>query len=145
MQRHVEADRLGRLKIDDKLELGWRLHWKLGWLVALENAIDIRRRTPKIIGPVNAVGQQAANFSEKTLLPFHAEFCIFPAACNGTKCSRPGRVKVSRCWVWDYFFGREPAAKVARRPSPEKHENLEFAECADLETNQRILGPLLIR
>src|ERR1700730_14481111 len=66
MQRHVEADRLGRLEIDDKLELGWRLHWKLGWLVALENAIDICRRTPKIIGPVHAVGQQAANFSEET-------------------------------------------------------------------------------
>jgi hypothetical protein len=69
MQRHVEADRLGRLKIDDKLELGWRLHWKLGWLVALENAIDIRRRTPKIIGPVNAVGQQAGPFASIVLDP----------------------------------------------------------------------------
>jgi hypothetical protein len=38
------------------------------------------------------------------------------------------------------FFGREPAAKVARRPSPEKRENLEFAECTDLETNQRAAG-----
>ena len=67
MQGHVEADRLGCLEIDDKFELDWRLHWKRSWLFALENAIHIRRRTPKIIGPVNAVGQQAAaNFSEET-------------------------------------------------------------------------------
>jgi hypothetical protein len=63
MQRNVEADRLSCLEIDDKFELDWRLHWELGWLLALENAIQIRRRTPKIISPVNAVGQQAANFS----------------------------------------------------------------------------------
>jgi hypothetical protein len=63
---HIEAERLGRLEIDDKLELGWRLHWKLARLLALEDAIDIGRRAPKIIGPVNAVGQQAANFSEET-------------------------------------------------------------------------------
>jgi hypothetical protein len=66
MQGHVEADRLGCLEIDDKFELNWRLHWKLARIRALENAIDIRRRTPKIIGSVNAVGQQAANFSEET-------------------------------------------------------------------------------
>src|SRR3974390_898715 len=58
MQRYVETDRLGCLEIDDKFELKRSLHWKLGWLFALENAIHIRRRTSKIIGPVNAIGQK---------------------------------------------------------------------------------------
>ena len=65
MQRHLKAECLGRLEIDDKLEIDWRLHRNLGGFLALENAIDILRRTPKIIGPVNPVGQQAANFSEE--------------------------------------------------------------------------------
>src|SRR5580693_1607914 len=65
MQRHFKAECLGRLEIDDKLELDWRLHRNLGGFLALENAIDILRRTPKIIGPVNPVRQQAANFSEE--------------------------------------------------------------------------------
>ena len=62
----MEAKRPGGLEVDHRLVLGWRLHWKLGWFLALENAIDIRRGTTKIIGPVNAVGQQTAIFSEET-------------------------------------------------------------------------------
>ena len=65
-QRHVEAKRLGGLEIDHQLVLGWRLHRKIGRYLALEDAIDIGRRSPKIIGQVNAVGQQAADFSEET-------------------------------------------------------------------------------
>src|SRR5215472_16985204 len=60
MQRHVEADRLGRLEINDKLERGWCLHWKLGRFLALENAINIRSRTPDDIGAVGSIGHQRA-------------------------------------------------------------------------------------
>src|SRR3974390_3372580 len=66
MQWYVETDRPGCLEIHDKFELKRRLHGKLGWLLALENPIRIRRRASKIIGPVNAIGQQTANFSEET-------------------------------------------------------------------------------
>src|SRR6266566_545338 len=54
MQGHVETDRLGCLEIDHKFKLNRCLHWKLGWVLAFENAIHIHRRTPKIISPVNA-------------------------------------------------------------------------------------------
>src|SRR6516165_5731922 len=63
---NLEAKRLGGLEVDHRLVLGWRLYWNLGWFLALENTIDIGRGAPKIIGPVHAVGQQTASFSEET-------------------------------------------------------------------------------
>ena len=61
-----EAERLGGLEVDHQLELDRGLDGKLARLLALEDAIDIGRRAPKIIGQVNSVGQQAADFSEET-------------------------------------------------------------------------------
>ena len=66
MQRHLEAERLGGLEVDHQLELGRGLDGKLARLLALEDAIGIGRRAPKIINQVNSVGQQAAEFSEDT-------------------------------------------------------------------------------
>jgi hypothetical protein len=47
--RDCEAERLGRLHVDDQLELGWQLHRKFGGLVALENAIDVACRKPVLV------------------------------------------------------------------------------------------------
>ena len=66
MQRHVEAERLGGLEVDHQLELDRGLDRKLARLRALEDAIGIGRRAPKIIEQVISVGQQAADFSEET-------------------------------------------------------------------------------
>ena len=66
MRRHVEAERLGGLEVDHQLELDRGLDGKLARLRALEDAIGIGRRAPKIIEPVISVGQQAAEFSEET-------------------------------------------------------------------------------
>jgi hypothetical protein len=57
---HVLAERLGGLEIDHQLELDWGLDGKFARLRALEDAIGIGRRAPKIIGEVTSVGQQAA-------------------------------------------------------------------------------------
>src|SRR6266436_4822197 len=38
---HVEAKRLGGLKIDDQLELCWLLHWEIGGVGAFERLADI--------------------------------------------------------------------------------------------------------
>src|SRR5258708_26115259 len=38
---YFEAERLRRLEVDDQLVLGWRLHRQVGWLLALEDAIDV--------------------------------------------------------------------------------------------------------
>ena len=54
--RHVEAERLRGLEIDRQLELDRGLDGKLARLRALQDAIDVDRRTPKIIELVISVG-----------------------------------------------------------------------------------------
>ncbi len=44
--RDSDAERLACLQINDQLECGWCLHREIGGFLALENAIDIARRTP---------------------------------------------------------------------------------------------------
>jgi hypothetical protein len=63
----VEAKRLGRLEIDHELELDRGLDGQLARVRALEDAVGIGRRAPKIIEPVESIGQQAAEFSELTV------------------------------------------------------------------------------
>jgi vancomycin permeability regulator SanA len=57
MQRHVETKCFGGFEIDRHFVLDWCLDWKLARLRAVEDAIGIDRRAPKIIGPVNSIGQ----------------------------------------------------------------------------------------
>jgi hypothetical protein len=47
--RHVEAERLGGLEVDHQVVLGWRLHRKVCWLLALEDAIDVAGRAAKLV------------------------------------------------------------------------------------------------
>jgi integrase len=94
------------LRLTTSFELDWRLHWKLGWLLALENAIHIRRRTPKIIGPVNAVGQQAANFSEEA------------------EARDDAGIPVQDRWLF-------PSRKSAGRPITTRHLNRLFHQAVD--------------
>jgi hypothetical protein len=65
--RHGQAECPGGLQIDDKLEFDGGLNGKVARLFALQDAIRIGRRAPKIIGPILSVGQQPTKFSEKTL------------------------------------------------------------------------------
>src|SRR5262245_39370151 len=58
--RHGEAQRLGSLEIDRQLILVRRLHWQVGGLLALENAVDVVRRPPERVHRVGPVGQQPA-------------------------------------------------------------------------------------
>src|SRR5262249_62156208 len=44
--RNCQTERLCGLEIDNELILGRRLHRHVGWLLALEDAIDIARGTP---------------------------------------------------------------------------------------------------
>src|SRR5271166_659736 len=58
-QRHGEAERLGGLEIDGKLELGRQLDRQVGGSGALEDAIDIGWYSPIEIYGVGSVGNQA--------------------------------------------------------------------------------------
>ena len=53
--RNCEAERLSSLEIDYQLVLHRSLYWKVGRLLALENAIDVARRAPKQVLRINAI------------------------------------------------------------------------------------------
>ena len=46
---HRKAERLGRFEIDYQLVFGRRLHRQVGWLLALEDAVDIAGRAPVLV------------------------------------------------------------------------------------------------
>src|SRR5262245_14009721 len=63
MQRHVEAEHLGGLEVDDQLELGGQLYRYVGRVVALKYFIyDGARATPHIIN-ARRVGHQATSIN----------------------------------------------------------------------------------
>src|SRR5207248_10740734 len=56
---HNEAECFCRFEIDGQLVLSRRLNRHIGWLLALEDAIDISGRAPVLVDQVGAVGKQA--------------------------------------------------------------------------------------
>ena len=62
--RHVEAERFGGLHVDHQLVLGRRLHGQVGWLLALEDAIDVNGRATVMVVLIRPVGDQAAGGDE---------------------------------------------------------------------------------
>jgi hypothetical protein len=48
-RRHIEPKRLCRLQVDHQLVLGRSLHGKVGWLLTLEDAIDVARCPPELV------------------------------------------------------------------------------------------------
>src|SRR5262249_23491973 len=59
-RRNCEAKRLGSLEIDYQLILGRRLHRKIRWLLALEDAIDIAGRAPVLVSKIGSILDQTA-------------------------------------------------------------------------------------
>jgi hypothetical protein len=56
----VSAKRLGGLEIDRQLELWSAPAPEVGWLLALEDAIDILGHTAILVDKIRPVGDQAA-------------------------------------------------------------------------------------
>src|SRR6516225_9273094 len=65
--RHFKAERFGCLKVDCQFVLGWRLNWKVGRLLALEDAIDIAGRMPILVNFIRAIGDEATVCDEDTV------------------------------------------------------------------------------
>src|SRR3974390_3071174 len=63
--RHIDADSLCGLEVDHQFELDRGLDGKLARLCAPEDPIGIGNRASKIIVQVNAVGDEATEFSEE--------------------------------------------------------------------------------
>ena len=59
-RRHGEAEGLRNFEIDHELVLGWRLHGKIGGLLAFEDAIDVNRGAPMLVDKINTIGDQNA-------------------------------------------------------------------------------------
>src|SRR5882757_1018626 len=62
--RYREAKGFRRRKVQDRLELAWRLNRQFGGLRALEYAVGVTGGAPVQIGKADAVGQQAARLDE---------------------------------------------------------------------------------
>jgi hypothetical protein len=60
MQRHVEAQGLGGLEIDDQLVLCRLLHGQVGKFSALEDAINVLWRLAKLFGVIRTIIDQTA-------------------------------------------------------------------------------------
>src|SRR4029077_114395 len=59
-RRHGEAEHLSGLEIDHQFVLGWGRHWQVGRLLALEDAIDVASRAPKLIEEIRPIRNQSA-------------------------------------------------------------------------------------
>ena len=62
--RHVDAEHLGGLQIDDELESGGLLHRQIGGLGAFDDATGIAANSAINVGEVGSVAHQAADFRE---------------------------------------------------------------------------------
>ena len=79
--------RLGGLDVDHELVLGRRLHWQVGWLLAFENAIDVRSRMPELVGKIRPIGDQSAGRNIGTLDVDCGQLVAAAAACDGSAAS----------------------------------------------------------
>ena len=80
-RRHGEAEGLGRLEIDHQLVLGRRLHWKVGWLLALEDAVDVAGRAPELVGLVLTITVNPSPFSASSRVS-HVPPVVYAASAS---------------------------------------------------------------
>jgi hypothetical protein len=63
-RRHVEAQRLCRLEVEDRFVLGRHLHRQVGRLCTAQDAVDVCCRLSKYVDDINPVGHKSAIHDE---------------------------------------------------------------------------------
>src|SRR5262245_46494552 len=59
-RRNFEPERFSGLEIDHRLVLVWRLNRQVGWLLALEDAIDVAGRAAELVREIGPIGDETA-------------------------------------------------------------------------------------
>ena len=54
--RNAQTERLGSFEIDDQFVFGRHLHWQVGGLLSVEDAIDVAGRAPVQVDKVRPIG-----------------------------------------------------------------------------------------
>ena len=67
-RRHLDAERIGGLEVEDRFVLGRRLHGQIGWLLALQDAVDVAGGAPELIDEIGPIRNQAAGVDENTIV-----------------------------------------------------------------------------
>jgi hypothetical protein len=101
-RRHFDAERFRSLEVDDQFVLGRHLHWQIGWLLALEDAIDIAGRLPVLVDVISPIGDEAAGGDEGAF---------------GVDC---GQLVPARAWSWGSSPGGQPGLRPVTGPTPRR-------------------------
>src|SRR5262245_47250299 len=72
--RHGKSQRLRGLEVDYRLVLCWRLHWQIGRLLALENAIDVTGRAPVLVDVIRSIGDQTTGGDKEAFVVDRRQF-----------------------------------------------------------------------
>src|SRR5262245_60277641 len=89
-RRHGKTECFGGLNIDHQFEPGRRLHRQVGWLLALEDAIDIASGASVVIEPVGPVRDEAAS-GDKSTVRVHCRELIPGRQCDYLLAVSEGR------------------------------------------------------
>ena len=57
---HGKSERFGGLQVDDQLEFGGLLHWKIGRLSTFQHLVDVAGRAPIRVSDICPVQQESA-------------------------------------------------------------------------------------
>ena len=71
---HGKTEGFHSLEIDDKVELGRRLHRKVSRLLALENAIDVACREPVLVVRIRPIGDESAGADKNAVVIDRRQF-----------------------------------------------------------------------
>src|SRR5262249_15661122 len=58
--RNIETERFGGFEIDDELEFGWLLDWKVRGLRSLQNFVNVPGSAPIQVTKICSVGQETS-------------------------------------------------------------------------------------